>query len=812
MLSLLLSARYVIGDFFMEYLQMIYLPDEDKIISFTPKIVDGTFSESIRIFSASFISKMFIWTGIIILFLALIHIPIPNNICDRVKLQTLELLLRLSNEYLGNLVENLSGPKVRNIFTRFWLALPFYIFSTKYPDWLKIETIYIAGVKCRTYIPSKNYKKTDGAIIYIHGGGFCSLSPKCFDSMLINLITNLGCFVISIDYDWAPEYVYPRQVNQIEDVVTEFCESSYANFDIDPTSIIIMGDSAGGNLSTVTTQRCKRKGKNYFKAQVLIYPVTSTLDFSTPSFQQYYNEYPNTAILNPFILTRWYLLYLGIPATSTNIKKCLNNQHLEEDFINDINIKESLNHDHLPSIFTNPDIYKKPVNNIKPCPELAPLYTKFAKSSDFCPIIAEDMENLPEALIITCGYDILRDEGILYAKKLSRKGVPVDWKHYPLAYHGIMNMPYSEQRTQIIEDIKKFYGIKGFNIWQRLFTNFLFSIPLRKPKWLIIKNIKIGNINCRLYIPKNNKRKYDGCIIFAHGGGWCIMKTHFCDFSLYNIIKNLGTILISVDYSLSPEKRFGTAIDEIEKVVTTIYDNYYKELNINRNKISLMGESAGGNLCLAVALRLSKFSDKIPIKCLILPYPVTGVFHFLLPSYQYYNDNFKNSGMLSPDNMARWILLYLGLDDIKNGVEIIKQNGHISKKIRENPIFKESFNAKKLINFVENVKYIENSNNFSPPDLELANKMEKYLLNSEFSPLMCCKEKLSFLPPTFILTSNYDILRDEGILFNNKLKDAGVSVKLKNYKNSIHGSMTIPLSVVANEMSKDIVNFIQNIS
>uniref|UniRef100_A0A0N4Z145 Abhydrolase_3 domain-containing protein n=1 Tax=Parastrongyloides trichosuri TaxID=131310 RepID=A0A0N4Z145_PARTI len=455
MLSLLLSARYVIGDFLMKCLQTIYLPEEEKIISFTPKIIHGTISESIRLLSATFISKMFVWTAGLVLFLAFIHIPIPNNICDRVKLQTLELLLRLSNEYLGNLIENISGPKVRNIFTRFWLALPFYIFSTKYPDWLKIENIKIGGVKCRVYVPSKCFRKSDGAIIYIHGGGFCSLSPKCFDSMLVNLITNVGCTVISIDYDWAPEAVYPRQINQIEDVVTEFCESSYVNFDVDPTSIVIMGDSAGGNLSTVTAQRFKRKGKNYFKAQILIYPVTSTLDFLTPSFQQYYDEYPNTAILNPFILTRWYLLYLGIPATQKNIKKCLNNEHLEEDFKNDENIKDSINHKHLPDVFTNPDIYIKP-NISRPCPELAPIYTKFAKNPDFCPLVAEDLEKLPEAMIITCGYDILRDEGILYAKKLARKGVSVDWKHYPLAYHGIMNMPYSEQRSQIIEDISNY--------------------------------------------------------------------------------------------------------------------------------------------------------------------------------------------------------------------------------------------------------------------------------------------------------------------------------------------------------------------
>uniref|UniRef100_A0A0K0F191 Abhydrolase_3 domain-containing protein n=1 Tax=Strongyloides venezuelensis TaxID=75913 RepID=A0A0K0F191_STRVS len=358
--------------------------------------------------------------------------------------------------------------------------------------------------------------------------------------------------------------------------------------------------------------------------------------------------------------------------------------------------------------------------------------------------------------------------------------------------------------------IEKFFGIKGFNIWQRMFASLLFSIPIRKPKWLTIKEIKIGNVKCRIYIPKGNKLKYDGGVIFAHGGGWCIMETRYCDFGLYHLIKDLGTVLISIEYSLSPEVHFGIAIDELESVVIDVYNNYYKELNINRDKISLMGESAGGNLCLAVALRLTKNRNKIPIKSLVLPYPVTGAYHFLLPSYQYYYKTYKDSGMLSPDNMARWILLYLGLDDIKDCVEIMKRNGHISEKIRENPIFMESFNAKKLIDVVEDVKYIDKSSIFPPPDERLSNAMEKYLLNPEFSPLMSSKEELSLLPPTFVLTSNYDILRDEGILFSCKLKESGVTIFHKNYSKAIHGAMTIPISNAAHEMSRDISFFIQN--
>ncbi len=46
---------------------------------------------------------------------------------------------------------------------------------------------------------------------------------------------------------------------------------------------------------------------------------------------------------------------------------------------------------------------------------------------------------------------------------------------------------------------------------------------------------------------------------------------------------------------------------------------------------------------------------------------------------------------------------------------------------------------------------------------------------------------LTNLPPAFIMTANYDPLRDEGELYAEKLSLAGVNVKLKRYKNQMHG-------------------------
>lgn len=81
------------------------------------------------------------------------------------------------------------------------------------------------------------------------------------------------------------------------------------------------------------------------------------------------------------------------------------------------------------------------------------LFSRHGFDADFAPILGTDLEGLCDALIITAGYDILRDEGALYVKRLRSYNVPVLWRHYGKAYHGCFNMPYSAQRKEILRDI-----------------------------------------------------------------------------------------------------------------------------------------------------------------------------------------------------------------------------------------------------------------------------------------------------------------------------------------------------------------------
>ena len=77
------------------------------------------------------------------------------------------------------------------------------------------------------------------------------------------------------------------------------------------------------------------------------------------------------------------------------------------------------------------------------------------------PMIYDKLDMVPPALIITAGFDPLRDEGKAYAEILQKNGVKVDYKEYPSLIHGFLNFTIAPECMRAMEEISE--KIKSIN-------------------------------------------------------------------------------------------------------------------------------------------------------------------------------------------------------------------------------------------------------------------------------------------------------------------------------------------------------------
>ncbi|CAD5234462.1 unnamed protein product [Bursaphelenchus xylophilus] len=453
MFAVLEAGRFLYGDVLVDLITSVVYPEADLRLKGGLKRDTNGLGSWLGVAGSMSVASFLLLTFVILLVVAILHIPLPYEICDRHKVQFFEFLLRVSNEYVGNVIELLFGVRLRNYFTRFVAGIP-YFFQSKPPKWCKIRVEKIAGVNCRVYIPEKSKRTSDSLLIFIHGGGWCIMKPRYYDGPLLSLIRRTGTPIVSIDYDLSPEKQFPHAILQCEGVIKELYEKKFADYKVNKEKMVLMGDSAGGNLTAVTCQRLKRQGKgHYIKSQILVYPVIHMFDFLSPSYQLYYYRYKGTALLNPYSLARWYLMYVGIEPSMKNIKLMIKNQHLHKEVVEHLENTGLVHHHRLPLAWTDKSTYQKPIQTSNSDPQLAEKFRQILTNPDICPIIEKDLANLPPALIMTAGIDVLRDEGVHYAARLKENGVRTRWNHYESAFHGVMNMPKSKQRKQMLDDI-----------------------------------------------------------------------------------------------------------------------------------------------------------------------------------------------------------------------------------------------------------------------------------------------------------------------------------------------------------------------
>lgn len=245
------------------------------------------------------------------------------------------------------------------------------------PDVAAVEDRYVPGphgpIGIRIYRPlGSGAAEVLPALVYFHGGGFMIGDLGTHDTVCRSLANAARCAVISVDYRMGPENKFPTAVDDCV-AATRWVAVHARELRVDADRLAIGGDSAGGNLATVTALTARDAGGPKLVFQLLIYPTT-TLQHNTPSTAELSEGY----VLTYPLMKYFRAAYLNGPEDQIDWRAS--------------------------------------------------------------PLLAPDLSRLPPALVITAGYDPIRDEGKAYADRLEAAGVETEYMCYEGMIHGFITM------------------------------------------------------------------------------------------------------------------------------------------------------------------------------------------------------------------------------------------------------------------------------------------------------------------------------------------------------------------------------------
>ena len=214
----------------------------------------------------------------------------------------------------------------------------------------------------------------DGAplLVYYHGGGFVVGGYETHGNLCEAICHDGGVHVLFVRYRLAPEHKAPAAVDDAYAAYLWAVEHA-AELGADANRVAVGGDSAGGNLASVVSQRARNEGAPAPVLQFLLYPMTK---FSAKTRSK--DLFPEG-----FFLRRW------------DIEFC-NGKYLGDSGVDPSDPRVS-------------------------------------------PLLAEDLSGLPPALLVTAGFDPLRDEGRQYAEALRAAGNAVDEREFGSLVHSFPN-------------------------------------------------------------------------------------------------------------------------------------------------------------------------------------------------------------------------------------------------------------------------------------------------------------------------------------------------------------------------------------
>ena len=249
----------------------------------------------------------------------------------------------------------------------------------------------------------------------------------------------------------------------------------------------------------------------------------------------------------------------------------------------------------------------------------------------------------------------------------------------------------------------------------------LLNLNLCKSNILMSKE-NINGVNCRVYKKEGLKENLP-CIVYMHGGAFIGGSLDVSENPCKLIAEGINGIVISVDYSLAPEKPYPLGLNDCRKVVEYIEENNFL-YGIDKNKIGIVGESAGANLATIVANE---------------------------------NSNIKFQGLVYPV------------------VTFVEKNPFFNWDI---DLYENPYKEEKIYNFINSLRNCEDLVQRLYIQRELDPRRE------DLSPIF--NKNLSKAKKTLIAVSEYDYLRVQGEAYGKLIHKAGVETKIIRYEGVNH--------------------------
>lgn len=170
----------------------------------------------------------------------------------------------------------------------------------------------------------------------------------------------------------------------------------------------------------------------------------------------------------------------------------------------------------------------------------------------------------------------------------------------------------------------------------------------------------------RIFLPHErameNPEGMPPVMLFVHGGGWVTESIDNYERVCARMADATGHLVVAVEYRLAPEYKFPIGLTDCYAAAKALFDGKIIPM-IKESRITLIGDSAGGNLVAALSLMARDRGEFRPRRQILI-YPATNSDYTENSPYPSVRDN-GTDYLLTAGRMRDYIDLYAGSEEDK---------------------------------------------------------------------------------------------------------------------------------------------------